>query len=425
MKALFKLSKKDPKVKRLVEQLSESGSSSDEGKKPKGRKRRKFTRDKRSTPKSRKGGYQMLTSPSDTTIYAPAVKKKGGDGSRGKNLPPGDTVALTLQNLRLVNENPNVSDRGRSIAGGEASESASEQSDRPLDREEHVRQVAEDRILNAEKNKAAVNAPPKGIVPLSKPNNIADDDDDDEFFNLTCHVDEKLVKTIEEGDYVDLEALMPKCVWHRTNEEPRMDLVSHESGVRASFWVPAHTPKENKITNVRKWEEAFRVYAAIYCKANPHRATEVWQYVNLITKAAGIFIWENVAQYDYAFRKLMARKPHRSWARTHTQLYATIMHEHVPKTNNTNNGAGGSKKGDWRDFCCWRYNKGKCTRNAGNCKFEHRCTSCGGYGHGAHACHKRRNKGDSNAQKPAESRVTGGDHKNDKKKDKNVPPPEN
>ena len=70
---------------------------------------------------------------------------------------------------------------------------------------------------------------------------------------------------------------------------------------------------------MRKWEQAFRVYAAIYTKANPHRASEIWQYVYCINTAAQSFHWDNVTFYDMTFRQLMAFKPWRTWAKTYLQ----------------------------------------------------------------------------------------------------------
>ena len=72
--------------------------------------------------------------------------------------------------------------------------------------------------------------------------------------------------------------------------------------------------KDSKITNVRRWEQAFRIYAVIYSQANPHRAAEIWQYVYVINSAAATYVWENVANYDYTFRQLMACNPNRSLA---------------------------------------------------------------------------------------------------------------
>ena len=74
------------------------------------------------------------------------------------------------------------------------------------------------------------------------------------------------------------------------NDEQRMQFINRDG---ATYWVPAD--HENKIIGIRRWDQAFRVYAAIYCKANPGRAGEIWQYIYVINSAATSYNWENVA----------------------------------------------------------------------------------------------------------------------------------
>ena len=100
---------------------------------------------------------------------------------------------------------------------------------------------------------------------------------------------------------MDLERLLPKT--HFRNgiiNENKMDLVYRDSH---SYFVPAVS--DNKITGIRKWEQAFRVYATVYSQANPLRAAEIWQYVHTINTAASSYIWENVSHYDVTFCQLM------------------------------------------------------------------------------------------------------------------------
>ena len=47
---------------------------------------------------------------------------------------------------------------------------------------------------------------------------------------------------------------------------------------------------------------------------------------------------------------------------------------------------------DWRDRCCWRYNRGnRCKK--WNCNYDHRCNYCGSYNHGRYNCPKRKHEG--------------------------------
>ena len=94
-----------------------------------------------------------------------------------------------------------------------------------------------------------------------------------------------------------------------------------------TYFIPQSTNNTVKINHVRAWERAFRVYAAIYTQANPHRAAEIYQYVHTINLAAMSFSWDNVAYYDYHFRQLMAKNPQRSWGKVNTQLWSLAMRD--------------------------------------------------------------------------------------------------
>ena len=79
-------------------------------------------------------------------------------------------------------------------------------------------QRAEQIVLDAEKFKASLQ-PPRGEPPLlnTSPSGITNEvylkrlfDNDNEFFHVTCHVDSNLKTKIENGDFMDLERLLPK-----------------------------------------------------------------------------------------------------------------------------------------------------------------------------------------------------------------------
>ena len=173
-------------------------------------------------------------------------------------------------------------------------------------------------ILEAEKFRVNVNAS-KGKHEeireirerINIPHEWADlrkNDDDDDFFHVTCHVDANLKVKIERGEYIDLERLLSKDNNFRTHDEHKIELVNRGGN---TYFAPVHD-KEARITGIRKWEQAFRIYVAIYTKVNPERCTEIWQYVHVINTAAMSYSWDNVSSYDSTFRQLMAQKPWRS-----------------------------------------------------------------------------------------------------------------
>ena len=139
--------------------------------------------------------------------------------------------------------------------------------------------------------------------------------DDDEFFHITCHLDANFKAKIECGEFVELEKLLPK------NKTANSDNVAQLVFCDGKTYFMNSTDWDRKITGVRRWEQAFRVYAAVYSHANPSRASEIWQCVFVINKAASIFSWSNVAEYDFIFRQMMSTNPKHSWAKTYTQMW--------------------------------------------------------------------------------------------------------
>ena len=288
-------------------------------------------------------------------------------------------------------------------------------------------------MINAEKFKAAL-VPPKGknqveqmvknvgempdkgismkdlknLIMVLK--NKCDDEGDDDFLHITCHVDQNMRQKIGRGEFVELEKLLPRSRSQIMNSEDSIEIMKNGS----TYILPAGGSKEPKINNVQRWEQAFRVYVAIYSEINPSRSSEIWQYVHIINTAAASFMWENVAFYDYTFRQLMESKPQRSWAKIYNQMWNISMKDHLQRGgNNVSNfgtpGPGGTSKRfrDWHDKCCWRYNKGKCKR--WDCKWDHCCTviMCGSYSHPAIHCSKRKGATASNNLNHSKERPGG------------------
>ena len=79
---------------------------------------------------------------------------------------------------------------------------------------------------------------------------------------------------IAKGEFVDLEKLLPRDKVSSggnqgiAHDENKVELVS--SGGHTYFKPVCET----QISGLRKWEQAFRVYAAIYTEANPTRSGE-------------------------------------------------------------------------------------------------------------------------------------------------------
>ena len=148
---------------------------------------------------------------------------------------------------------------------------------------------------------------------------------DDDFFHITCHIDDNLKRKIENGEFVDLDKLLPKdngTLHGRINmsSETKLEWVQSEG---STYLVPAKSV--SKVNCFCRWEQAFRMYATIYCTKNPSRAREIWQYISVINTASMSYNWENVYNYDIVFRQLMEFNPKRSWAVTYNQMWNLSM----------------------------------------------------------------------------------------------------
>ena len=267
-------------------------------------------------------------------------------------------------------------------------------------------------VVEAEKYKAALTPPTGNEIemsntinnltgvqvlatgPVFSPPGVGTGLSDDDFFHLTCHIDPSLRSKIERGEYVDLERLLLKEreASYGAASEGRLEWVQKDGH---TYLAPA-SDYSSKITGIRKWEQAFCVYATIYCGANPGRSKEIWQYVSVINTAVASFHWENVANYDFTFRHLMAFNPQHSWALTYNQMWNLSMKDPIVKRGNSftppgngnfqnkKQGQGKRMKSDY----CWSYNKGIKCKFGNKCKFIERCSYCDAGNHSAVNCPK-------------------------------------
>ena len=127
-------------------------------------------------------------------------------------------------------------------------------------------EAADQELLNVEKYKTHL-AAPKGKdndiyqLPHDMPVGFNRDNDDDDFFHVTCHIDSLLKEKIVRGEFVELDKLLPKDrAGFRPNDEGRLEIVSKDG---VAYFTPAQD-RSCKINGLKRWEQAFRVYAAIY-----------------------------------------------------------------------------------------------------------------------------------------------------------------
>ena len=228
---------------------------------------------------------------------------------------------------------------------------------------------------------------------------------DDDFFHLTCHIDPTLRKKIENGEFVDLDKLLHKDNTFQgrvvNTNETKLEWVQSEG---STYLVPAKS--SSRINCFRRWEQAFRMYATVYCTKHPNHAREIWQYVSIINTASMSYNWDNVYNYDVVFRQLMEFNPSRSWAVTYNQMWnlsmtTPLIQNQTQRRNSNNNFVNvgtnsvvSKKKLDY----CWSFNKGVKCKFGKKCKFIERCSYCDDSSHGVINCSKlekrdRENKG--------------------------------
>ena len=388
----------------------------------------------------------LIKSPSDTTLYTPALKRReeGGQATGLINLLPNTASPGVVEEsvMNRLNEDSRVSQDAKNdgidvrimrkitdfldALRVEYDRKSPDQQHQPASPEmvqagpssevnvpgrDEAQRRSDNAIIEAEKFKASVSTPSSG--------KMLDGRSDEDFFYLMSHVDMNMRNKIERGEFVDLEKLLPRDKRNnfKTNSQGNKLQWVLEEG--ETFLAPAGD-RDNKITQVKRWDQAFRVYATIYCGAHPDRSKEIWQYVDVIHTAAASFVWENVSTYDVSFQHLMEFNPQRSWSTTYNQMWNLCMKEHLPPrggsgngktnnynytsgySNNNNNGNSGGKKtqhGFGRlmkkqkgDDYCWNFNRGIPCKYGKNCRFWERCSYCDSVNHGLNTCSKAEKK---------------------------------
>ena len=253
---------------------------------------------------------ELVKSPSDMTIYAPVLAgrnshrmgiQENNEFVKSKtNAKFIDDISDFIEGIRVTIKNKEDERHDRHLTPenmkyrSKSERNTAEESDKKF---KEAQEKVTKYIMDAEQFRALINEQPKGRSLSSLHDNGLSDD---EFFHITCLVYSSLRGKIESGDFVKLEKLLPKSKYK--SAEGKIELVNRNG---STYFVPSESGA-NRISGVRRREQAFRVYTAIYSAANPHRAAEIWQYIHIINTAAASYILENVSSYDYTFRQLMA-----------------------------------------------------------------------------------------------------------------------
>lgn len=193
--------------------------------------------------------------------------------------------------------------------------------------------------------------------------------------DMSAHVDAATRQLILNGDYVELHRLLPKD-FEEANDEDGIEFTSR--GGR-TFFVPTGDKEGKTISSYRKWEAAFRVFEEIYLSNHQNRARQLVRYRFLIEDMASTWVWENVARYERRHRYLMQSSKNRDWSVPYDKAKSELKILHSMKVTKKLTAQTGTKA---RREPCRNYNRGRCDYGKA-CKFDHKCSICGKFGHGA------------------------------------------
>ena len=213
---------------------------------------------------------ETVKSPSDTTIYRPAYKVQDDSDkiiNKISNFVEGIRIESSIGGSKQ--KDPHHVLRTPLAAKLDNSQHHHAVEARGEEPQPNAKLIGEELTQGADKYKAKL-PPPTGELTTGQLSNLLRSlDDDDEFFHITCHIDKTLKQKIECGEYIYLEQLLPRDkggsggYMETTNEDSRVELVSHGGH---TYFKPV---KESQIHGLHKWEQAFRVYVAIYTNVNP------------------------------------------------------------------------------------------------------------------------------------------------------------
>ena len=160
----------------------------------------------------------VVKSPSDTTLYTPALKRIkpiatvaiGNLNNTGHDAQMIDRISNFVESIRMSNESK---EQGKQQPGTSSYSPVTRVNVNRGDQQEFetVQWDAEKAMIEAEKYRAVIAEPPgeqnnQFISTTAVGSGLTDDD----FFYLTCHIDSNLIAKIEKGEYVDLDKLLVK-----------------------------------------------------------------------------------------------------------------------------------------------------------------------------------------------------------------------
>ncbi len=203
---------------------------------------------------------------------------------------------------------------------------------------------------------------------------------DNLHYHLFSHIENRVFDHILQGKYIDLARMITNSDLGDDREQ-RMEMVNNGGH---AYWVPASKPGK-KIDDYNTWVKAFRCFSGVLCTKYPHLAVPMMQYQQIIGKAAERYRWSQVYTYDKLYRRKISKKPETLWDQVDTNSWLMELGE--PMAKQLQQGQAGEVKP--KKSVCNIYNrKGSCSFK-GDCRYEHKCSVCGKFGHPAVKCYRK------------------------------------
>ena len=225
----------------------------------------------------------------------------------------------------------------------------------------------------------------------------------------------KLVSKILRWEYTDPSMLLPDQLQSLSSSANSVNEASIV--VLPSATWETQRRERRQIPDIATWVQLFSTYMLILAQRYPNSLTDLIQYQLLLVKQARKFRYPSWLYYDTEFRKAASSDRSLSWAAVHPQIYAlAFTNQGLPTAwcpiCTVDNGQhtydcpnfGGQIKPSSKPFTsswstpplkkprqtvdhCILYNQfdGQC-RFGKQCRYPHRCASCGTLGHPMRNC---------------------------------------
>ena len=107
--------------------------------------------------------------------------------------------------------------------------------------------------------------------------------------DLTARVDEKTRKAIVKGEYVDFVSLLHQNSTASPTAHDLLTLTVNGESLPISF-PSQRRAKKVPIDSFDRWRSAFSVFSTVLLSTFPHRAVEMFSYLNIIQSAHKKFL---------------------------------------------------------------------------------------------------------------------------------------